>query len=230
MDGWIRSFDLTTDSGRVLYALLVILFGIFCGGAIGVEREMNGHAAGLRTHTLTAIAGTIVGFLTVCYTSNSAALLVGAMIALGFISAGSIFFNGKGVSGTTTSATVFVAGLIGISNGLGYVAESLIGTAFALLVLIMLHYVEKKTSKSSPTAVFIVNNDEDFAKKIVDISTEFSLTIRNIRSEIVKYRSQDAIRVSVVFYSAPMETVKAYAEKVNNLTSPLDYSVKGPKY
>lgn len=230
MDTWIRGFDLTTDTGRILYALLVILFGSICGGAIGVEREMNGHAAGLRTHVLTAMAGTVVGFLTVCYAPNSAAVLGGAIIALGFISAGSIFFNGKGVSGTTTSTTVFVVGLIGIATGLGYVAESLIGTAFAFLVLIMLHYVEKKTSKSAPTVTFIVNNDEDFSRKIVETSTEFSLTIRNIRSDIVKYRSQDAIRVTVVFYSAPMEIVKAYAQKVQNLTDPLHVSVKGPKY
>ncbi|MDD7374754.1 MAG: MgtC/SapB family protein, partial [Bacilli bacterium] len=82
------------EYGLVLYSLIVAIFAILLGGLLGLEREINGHAAGLRTHILITMSGTLVGIIGVTMNENRTFLLLGIVIALGFVSAGSIVQTG----------------------------------------------------------------------------------------------------------------------------------------
>ena len=101
------------EYGLVLYSLIVAIFAILLGGLLGFEREINGHAAGLRTHILITMAGTLVGIIGVTMNENRTFLLLGIVIALGFVSAGSIVQTGKDVRGITTSSTLLLTGVLG---------------------------------------------------------------------------------------------------------------------
>src|SRR5574344_2043424 len=102
MDSAIKSIIGFGDSGLALYSLVVVFISLILGGLIGLEREMYGHAAGLRTHILLALGSTIVGIISLQVESGSWGLLAGVIIALGFLSAGSIVQTGKDVKGITT--------------------------------------------------------------------------------------------------------------------------------
>lgn len=230
MDGAILS--LLNDSNeymRAVYALVVLLISAVIGGAFGVEREKNGHAAGLRTHMIISLAGTLAGFFGRVMEGSTPYVLGGTVLAMAFISMGSIAYNGKDVKGVTTSSTVFITGLIGLAIGLGYIAEGLIATALCLILLITLTFVERKTSKRDPTIIFILNDDKDFASTVVSSSKTYGLKIRNMSSKIVQYHNEDAVRVEVTFYKAPDETITSLAEEVASLVSPLHYDVKTPR-
>jgi putative Mg2+ transporter-C (MgtC) family protein len=230
MDNAIRNIITNSgDNGLALYTLVVIIISAFLCGAIGVEREFNGHAAGLRTHIIIGIAATMVGIICQANAAWSPYLIAAVVIALGFLSAGSIVQTGKDVKGITTSSTIWVTGIIGAASGLGYILEAIILTIISLIVLVILAYVELKTSKRDPTVTVFVDNQANIADEIVRISSTYGLKIRNISSKISKRKNVDALAVKVTFNMAPGETVKAFAEELANAVNPLSIDVKVPR-
>lgn len=212
-----------------IYSLVVLLISLVLGGAIGIEREFNGHAAGLRTHILISIGSTMVGALGAYNPTWIPYLLGAAIIALGFISAGSIVQTGKEVRGITTSSTVLISGIIGLTVGLGYVLEAIILTVISLVSLIVFEIIEDKTSKRSPTVTIFVDSQAHIADDIVKIASDYGLKIYNISSKIVKYKDVDNLKVMVTFVKAPSGTIKAFADELEATINPAGIDVKVPR-
>ena len=228
MDAAIKGLIGIGDGGLALYALVVCLFSLLLGGLIGVEREIYGHAAGLRTHILISLGSTVVGVISV---ANEGAgygylLLSCVVIALGFLSAGSIIQTGKDIRGITTSSTLWVVGIIGYAIGASYVLESIVFTIIALIVLVILHYVESKTSKKNPTVTLIVDSQAQAADDIVKIATTYGLKIVNISSKISQFHDQDVLKIVVSLARAPRDTIKTYADELQSVLNPISISTK----
>ena len=210
------------EYGLVLYSLIVAIFAILLGGLLGFEREINGHAAGLRTHILITMAGTLVGIIGVTMNENRTFLLLGIVIALGFVSAGSIVQTGKDVRGITTSSTLLLTGVLGFFIGVGYVLEAMVLTLIALGVLVMLHQVESKTSKKNPTITILLDSNVKLGDEIIKVAETFGLKIKNISSKISKYHDQDVLKVVVTFFKAPKDTIMAFKDELQTAIDPLD--------
>lgn len=210
------------EYGLVLYSLIVAIFAILLGGLLGFEREINGHAAGLRTHILITMAGTLVGIIGVTMNENRAFLLLGIVIALGFVSAGSIVQTGKDVRGITTSSTLLLTGVLGFFIGVGYILEAMVLTLIALGVLVMLHQVESKTSKKNPTITILLDSNVKLGDEIIKVAETFGLKIKNISSKIAKYHDQDVLKVVVTFFKAPKDTIIAFKDELQTAIDPLD--------
>ena len=210
------------EYGLVLYSLIVAIFAILLGGLLGFEREINGHAAGLRTHILITMAGTLVGIIGVTMNENRTFLLLGIVIALGFVSAGSIVQTGKDVRGITTSSTLLLTGVLGFFIGVGYVLEAMVLTLIALGVLVMLHQVETKTSKKNPTITILLDSNVKLGDEIIKVAETFGLKIKNISSKIAKYHDQDVLKVVVTFFKAPKDTIIAFKDELQTAIDPLD--------
>ena len=210
------------EYGLVLYSLIVAIFAILLGGLLGFEREINGHAAGLRTHLLITMAGTLVGIIGVTMNENRTFLLLGIVIALGFVSAGSIVQTGKDVRGITTSSTLLLTGVLGFFIGVGYVLEAMVLTLIALGVLVMLHQVETKTSKKNPTITILLDSNVKLGDEIIKVAETFGLKIKNISSKIAKYHDQDVLKVVVTFFKAPKDTIIAFKDELQTAIDPLD--------
>lgn len=210
------------EYGLVLYSLIVAIFAILLGGLLGFEREINGHAAGLRTHILITMSGTLVGIIGVTMNENRTFLLLGIVIALGFVSAGSIVQTGKDVRGITTSSTLLLTGVLGFFIGVGYVLEAMVLTLIALGVLVMLHQVESKTSKKNPTITILLDSNVKLGDEIIKVAETFGLKIKNISSKISKYHDQDVLKVVVTFFKAPKDTIIAFKDELQTAIDPLD--------
>ena len=210
------------EYGLVLYSLIVAIFAILLGGLLGLEREINGHAAGLRTHILITMAGTLVGIIGVTMNENRTFLLLGIVIALGFVSAGSIVQTGKDVRGITTSSTLLLTGVLGFFIGVGYVLEAMVLTLIALGVLVMLHQVESKTSKKNPTITILLDSNVKLGDEIIKVAETFGLKIKNISSKISKYHDQDVLKVVITFFKAPKDTIIAFKDELQTAIDPLD--------
>jgi putative Mg2+ transporter-C (MgtC) family protein len=114
------------------------------GSAIGLNRELHGKAAGLRTHalvTLGAAVATMVALrspdVSTAIDPNAASRIVqGILTGVGFLGAGVILRDSSGhVSGLTTAATIWICAVLGIVCGLGYwliLAIALVLTLIAL--------------------------------------------------------------------------------------------------
>ncbi|MGE5680746.1 MAG: MgtC/SapB family protein [Bacillota bacterium] len=142
--------------------LAEIALSMLLGGIVGLERELAGKAAGLRTHMLVAGVSTFLvamgDLLLLSYKLREMSELVrgdpfrimGAIVTgLSFIGAGTIIQNKREdrVEGLTTAASLLFVGSIGISIAL---QKFYLATGTTLLVLIinrLLISIEGRISK-----------------------------------------------------------------------------------
>lgn len=122
-------------------ALIRLGVSLLLGGAIGLERQLNRHPAGMRTFMLICVGCTMATLASIYIGqanlgvkgADSSRIAAQAISAIGFIGAGLIMKSSEGVTGLTTAATCFVTAAIGIAVGVG-----MIWTASALTVAIVL--------------------------------------------------------------------------------------------
>ncbi len=128
---------------------------MLCGGLLGLDRELRGKPAGLRTHTLVAISSAATTMVALEFTGtmgdraeiDPTRVIQGIAQAVGFISAGVIIREGASVQGATTAAVVWVAGALGIACGAGFYAIALVTLAFALSAVVSLTWLERRILK-----------------------------------------------------------------------------------
>ncbi len=127
-----------------LLALLVL--AVVLGGAIGVERELQQKAAGLRTNILICVGAALFTVLSLEMagpTGDPARTAAQIVTGVGFLGAGTIMQSGSGVSGLTTAATMWLVAAIGMAIGFGAVLEATGATLLVLLVLSALKPIER---------------------------------------------------------------------------------------
>ena len=130
------------------------------GGAIGLERELGGKPAGLRTNILICIGS-------VLYTHLSIAMVGGAtdptrvagqiVTGVGFIGAGTILHARGAVVGLTSAATIWVVAAIGVALGSGFYLEGIGTTLVVLAVLAGLGRAEKLVQRKSMRSMINVH-------------------------------------------------------------------------
>lgn len=110
------------------------------GGLVGLERELEGKAAGVRTNMLICIGAaifTIISREMALNTSDGASDRIAAQVVggIGFLGAGAIIRERSGIYGLTTAATMWLAASIGLACGAGYLVLAVVSTALTLIVL-----------------------------------------------------------------------------------------------
>jgi putative Mg2+ transporter-C (MgtC) family protein len=140
-----------------LSVLAKLLLATLLGGAVGLEREMAGKPAGLRTNILICVGAALFTQLSVDIaqigyshdgrpygdTTRIAAQIVSG---IGFLGAGAILHGEGAVVGLTTAATVWVVAAIGTAVGAGAFIDATGGTALIMLVLVGLRPFERRLS------------------------------------------------------------------------------------
>ena len=119
------------------------------GLLLGLDRELRGHAAGMRTHGLVCFsaAGTTVAMLALYYQLDGARAdplrlfeAIGAFI--GIVGAGLIVFSKGKLHNITTAAHLWLASVIGIACGAALWPVVVIGTIISLVMITFLRIVE----------------------------------------------------------------------------------------
>ncbi|MDI3339995.1 MAG: MgtC/SapB family protein [Sphaerobacter sp.] len=152
-------------------ALLRVGVATLLGAALGLEREMTGKPAGLRTHMLVAEGAALFMVGSILLTEQfgvSPALNVRVDVTrvastivtgVGFLGAGMILRARDRVYGLTTAAGIWVAAAIGMLAGSGYYIVSIFGTILGLLTLVALRIVERRLGLLS--SAYPVEDAED---------------------------------------------------------------------
>jgi putative Mg2+ transporter-C (MgtC) family protein len=139
-----------------LWDLLLRIFAAAAlGGVLGLERDVHGRGAGLRTHLLVSagaalftILSTRVALFGVVVTEGMGKVTDPGRIAaqivtgIGFLGAGVIIKEGFTVRGLTTAACLWIAAAIGMAAGAGFYSIAVVTTAMALFALIFLRRFE----------------------------------------------------------------------------------------
>lgn len=102
-----------------------IILGALLSGLVGLDREVRGQAAGLRTHTLVTMGSTlftlvsIYGFVGLkpeggeIMTYDPSLIAAQIVVGIGFLGAGAIMRHGTSVKGLTTAASLWVVAALG---------------------------------------------------------------------------------------------------------------------
>lgn len=118
------------------------------GGVIGMERQISGHFAGLRTHMLVSLASAM--FVLACRDSTDQStvdltrVVQGIAAGVGFIGAGTILKtkNEHGVLGLTSASTIWLSAAIGTACGLDQYPLAVTSAVMTIVVLVILRPVE----------------------------------------------------------------------------------------
>jgi len=123
------------DTGDQLLILARLALAAFLGAFIGMERELRGYPAGVRTVALVAAGSALFTEVSRIMGGSEDRIAAGVVSGIGFLGAGLIFREGYTVRGITTAATVWAAAAIGMAVGRELY---LVGGLGALLVFILL--------------------------------------------------------------------------------------------
>lgn len=132
-----------------------IPFGIFIaaglGSFIGLEREINGQPAGLRTHMILAVGAALAAMLSISYSqflsspdlpSDPARIVAQVVSGVGFLGAGAILRSGFTIKGLTTASSLWTTAIIGIACGSGYYHLAAVTTATVFVILTIINKIE----------------------------------------------------------------------------------------
>jgi putative Mg2+ transporter-C (MgtC) family protein len=129
----------------LLDAFLRLGAAIAVAGAIGLNRDLRGKPAGVRTHALvglgSALATLVAGTSLAGEAGDPSAVsrvMQGIITGIGFLGAGVILHRngGRTVRGLTTAASIWVVAALGIACGAAQWGPVVAGTALTLLVLV----------------------------------------------------------------------------------------------
>lgn len=129
-----------------LHFMLKLLVAAVLGSVVGLERELSGKPAGLRTTMLICVGAALFTHLSIAIgvigltpagapygdvTRIAAQIVTG----IGFLGAGAILHSSGGVLGLTTAATIWTTAAIGMAAGSGAFVEA--GGATVLVVVVL---------------------------------------------------------------------------------------------
>lgn len=132
--------------------LAVVLTFVLCL-LIGLEREMRGKSAGVRTHVLVGLGSTLFTMVSLYGAPDLAggilewdASRIAAQIVsgIGFLGAGVIFVNRDAVRGLTTAGAVWIAAAIGMACAAGMYTVAFVVVAAHFLVILGLTPILKR--------------------------------------------------------------------------------------
>jgi putative Mg2+ transporter-C (MgtC) family protein len=141
-----------SDARELARVGIRLIAATLMGAAIGLERELVGKSAGLRTHILVCV-GTAI-FVLVCAGAGMSMeglsrVIQGIVTGIGFIGAGSILKlnEERDIRGLTTAAGIWMTAAIGVAVGLGSLGVALLSTLLALIVLGVLGQIERRSAR-----------------------------------------------------------------------------------
>jgi putative Mg2+ transporter-C (MgtC) family protein len=152
--------------------LLKLALAVVLGGVIGLEREIAGKPAGLRTNILICVGAALLTDVSIQITMGvyPGSALVGdpsriaaqIVTGIGFIGAGTIMQSRGTVTGLTSAATIFVVAAIGIAIGAGQYVEAVGAGLLVALVLAGLGTLEHKLRRARRVLGCTIRTRTDF--------------------------------------------------------------------
>lgn len=118
---------------------LAVLLGIF----MGLDREIHGHDAGIRTYASVCLGAALLTIInTHIEVADQTRIVANIVSGIGFLGAGIIFRDSSKntISGLTTAATIWASAGVGIAIGYGMYLIGITSTLLIILLLISHHF------------------------------------------------------------------------------------------
>lgn len=220
---------LNTDIGVDLIILFRIILASILAFIPGMERELTGKFAGLRTHLLVCTGACVFTILSIygfnmnevngiVATQNDPARISAQVITgIGFIGAGTVMRHGSNVSGITTAATLWMCAAIGMSCGCGEYFTAIVASIATLVILIVIRRLEKNFISKRKVFYTIyeiaISTSADNCDKIQESFTNNFHKIFKLNKKLINHNQ--------LKFSAVVSTKKSLKE-INNIFKQLE--------
>ena len=220
--------------GNLVLCIIALVLSVLLCGLVGIEREIRGRSAGLRTHLLVGVGSCLLMIISIygfqSWMSWDVARIAAAIVTgVGFLGAGAILnrTNG-GIKGLTTAATIWSVMAIGVACGSFNFIIAILGTGLMFIVLTIFRKVEIRINKKNPLIVLTAPADEPILDKILTISKKYDCTVHGISTEMMEVGESRTIQVTfqAVFKTAS-ERVVEYISELENETNATSVQLYG---
>lgn len=170
-----------------LELLLQVVLATVLGGAIGMERELSGKPAGLRTNILICVGATLFTVLSLklaAIRGDPARVAAQILPGVGFIGAGTILHARGSVTGLTSAATIWVVAAIGMALGAGAYTEAVGTTLLVMLILAGLGYLEDFVARRSTHSHLLIHAKPEVSalEELESLVRRSGLTVSRVES------------------------------------------------
>jgi putative Mg2+ transporter-C (MgtC) family protein len=180
--------------------LLRLGIALLLGALVGLERETSEHTAGMRTNALVALGSALFtvisafGFLSMLgipHIQLDPTRIASYVVAgIGFLGGGAIFRQEakEQVRGLTTAAAIWVVAAIGMACGAGFLWEATATTLLALVVLILLRFLERiivpyRSSHLHHLRLELTSLTGSLLEQIYETCTQASIAVEKVSAQ-----------------------------------------------
>ena len=172
-----------------------ILTAAFLGSLIGLERELHGQPAGLRTHMILAVGAALAAVLSISYSefisnprlpSDPGRSVAQVVSGVGFLGAGAIMKLGVTVKGLTTASSLWTTAIVGIACGSQYYEVAGFTTAIVLVILTVINYLEKffLPSYRSHTLKIVLNDRPGIVNEVREMLDMYKVKVITLNASM----------------------------------------------
>lgn len=216
--------------GNLILLFLSLLSATLFGGVLGYQREVNGHAAGFRTHVLISLGSALIMILSIYaipgeVTRDPMRLAAAGVTGVGFLGAGAIIKNGITVKGLTTSATIWVTMAIGMACGAGFFVIGTCTTIIALTALIIFKHIENWASKNNTNLMVVVNPDCPVFKDLIALLDKYEIIYKDFDTTLVEANGKEVLRIHFKCIEKNKGSIYNFIEEFKYKVNPIDITI-----
>ncbi|MCR5079698.1 MAG: MgtC/SapB family protein [Bacilli bacterium] len=200
LGSWTIGEDPVWPIGNFVLCTIALLLSILLCGIIGIEREIRGRSAGLRTHLLVGVGSCIIMIISIYgfpyipgYTRDVARLAAQVITGVGFLGAGAIIHRNSGTKGLTTAATIWIVMAIGLACGSMNFILAIGSTILIVVVLTFFRRVEAALVRKAPLIKVKAASDTPIATRILEIAAKSGCAIHDLQVDTVENNEVEAI-------------------------------------
>ena len=203
-----------------------ILTAAFLGSLIGLERELHGQPAGLRTHMILAVGAALAAVLSISYSefisnpklpSDPGRIVAQVVSGVGFLGAGAIMKLGVTVKGLTTASSLWTTAIVGIACGSQYYEVAGFTTVVVLAILTVINYLERflLPSYRSHTLNVVLNDRPGIVNEVREMLSSYKVKVITLNASMPDKKT---LKLSM----AIRKPIDLGMDKVINIVNSLD--------
>lgn len=191
-----------TDPAIQLDVAVRMIVAAVLGAAVGVEREIHGHPAGMRTHLLVAVGSALFTGLSIHgfgepgdgIVRDPSRVAAQIVAGIGFLGAGAILKDGPTIRGLTTAASLWATAAIGMGVGAGEYLIAVVGTAIVVVSLWPLSRIADRLHRADKAVITVRVTMEhlDHMAEVTRLLVQRRLDLVGVRTERIGKGRYDA--------------------------------------
>lgn len=211
--------------------IIRVCIAALLGAVLGLEREIHGRPAGLRTHFLVSMGAAVFMMLSP-YVAKMTPEIIGdpgriaaqIVSGIGFLGAGAIVKEGVSIRGLTTAASLWVAAAIGMTTGVGSYKGAIVVSGLALIALELLPHIETIFKKHSYWVLEVIIPLEASVSDILDAVKKHKGRV--LQCDQDRDYENDTLKITLLIRKFQRNVIDKHAHGIVEAIEELNISLK----